>query len=117
MVAQGRAIRELTERLGLAAFGAVVLTAERADRLAEELSRRGGLTREEATQLIEDVTVRWRGEAVSLGERAGAGVSGIFRELGLVTRTDFEELELRVAQLEHRLRLLERQDAPALRAP
>ena len=29
------------------------------------------------------------------------------RELGLVTREEWEELELRVAQLEHRLRLLE----------
>ena len=29
------------------------------------------------------------------------------RELGLVTRDEWDELELRVAQLEHRLRLLE----------
>ncbi len=28
-------------------------------------------------------------------------------ELGLVTRDDIDELELRVAQLEHRLKLLE----------
>jgi BMFP domain-containing protein YqiC len=34
-------------------------------------------------------------------------MSGLFRELGLVTRDELEELELRVAQLEHRLRLLE----------
>jgi BMFP domain-containing protein YqiC len=31
----------------------------------------------------------------------------VFRELGLVTRREVEELELRVAQLEHRLRLVE----------
>ena len=31
----------------------------------------------------------------------------LLRELGLVTRAEHEELELRVAQLEHRLRLLE----------
>jgi len=35
------------------------------------------------------------------------GLAGLFRELGLVTRSEVEELELRVAQLEHRLRLLE----------
>jgi hypothetical protein len=50
---------------------------------------------------------RWRGDAVRVGERAGAGLEGLFQQLGLVTRADFEELELRVAQLEHRLRLLE----------
>jgi polyhydroxyalkanoate synthesis regulator phasin len=112
MAEPARAIRELTERLGLAAFGAVVLTAERADRLADEIARRGAVTREEALQLIDDAAVRWRGEAASIGERAGAGLAGLFRELGLVTRADYEELELRVAQLEHRLRLLERPLGP-----
>ena len=34
--------------------------------------------------------------------------AGVFSELGLVRRDDYDELELRVAQLEHRLRLLER---------
>jgi hypothetical protein len=35
------------------------------------------------------------------------GLAALFRELGLVTRVELEELELRVAQIEHRLRLLE----------
>ena len=40
--------------------------------------------------------------------RAGGGEPrGVSRQLGLVTRDEFEELELRVAQLEHRLRLVE----------
>ena len=34
-------------------------------------------------------------------------MEAIFRELGLVTRDDLEDLELRIAQLEHRIRLLE----------
>ncbi len=45
--------------------------------------------------------------AATRGERAGAGLEGLFQQLGLVTRAELEELELRVAQLEHRLRLLE----------
>jgi BMFP domain-containing protein YqiC len=31
----------------------------------------------------------------------------VLRELGLVTRREWEELELRIAQVEHRVRLLE----------
>jgi hypothetical protein len=31
----------------------------------------------------------------------------MFYELGLITRDDWDELDLRVAQLEHRLRLIE----------
>jgi polyhydroxyalkanoate synthesis regulator phasin len=99
--------RDLLERLALAALGAVVLTAERIDELAGELSDRGGMGRDEARQLLEDARARWRGDATRIGERAGEGLHDVFAKLGLVTRDELDELELRVAQLEHRLRLLE----------
>lgn len=95
------------EKVGLAAVGAVALTAERADVLADELARAGGMRREEARELIEQTAHRWRGEAVRLSERAGAGLEGFFQQFGLVSHSELEELELRVAQLEHRLRLVE----------
>ena len=100
--------RELAEKLVLAGVGAVALTAERADALAEEMAARGSMGREEARSLIEELIGRWRNESVRLGERTGSGLAGLFRELGLVTRGEVEELELRIAQLEHRLRLLEK---------
>jgi polyhydroxyalkanoate synthesis regulator phasin len=75
--------------------------------LADELARTGGIRREEARELIEQTTHRWRGEALRLSERAGAGLEGFFQQLGLVSRSELEDLELRVAQLEHRLRLVE----------
>ncbi len=100
-------LREIAEKLVLAGVGAVALTAERADALAEELSARGGIGREEARAVVEELAGRWRSETVRLGERTGAGLAGVFHELGLVTRDELEEIELRLAQLEHRLRLLE----------
>jgi polyhydroxyalkanoate synthesis regulator phasin len=96
------------EKLFLAALGAVALTAERADELADALAERGGLRRDEARALVRDLSSRWRGDAVRLGERAGVSLQSVFSELGLVLRADYEELELRVAQLEHRLRLVEK---------
>ena len=107
----GTAVRELVERLLLAGVGAVSLTAERAETLAEELAEKGGLRKEDARELIDEATLRWRGEAGRIGERASVALEGLFGELGLVTKEELEELELRVAQLEHRLRLLE--DGPA----
>jgi polyhydroxyalkanoate synthesis regulator phasin len=101
------AVRDLLERIALAAVGAVALTKERADALADELADRGVVRRDEARTLIDDVSARWRGDATRLGERAGATLDGLFREVGLVTKDEVEELELRIAQLEHRLRLLE----------
>ena len=96
------------EKLFLAALGAVALTAERADELADALAEKGGLRRDEARALVSDLGNRWRGDAVRLGERAGDSLQTVFAELGLVSKADYEALELRVAQLEHRLRLLEK---------
>jgi polyhydroxyalkanoate synthesis regulator phasin len=102
-----RSVLEGLERIALAGVGAVALTAERIDQLADALADRGGLKREEARATISDLTTRWRGDSVRWSERAGAGLGGLFHELGLVTREEWDELELRVAQIEHRLRLLE----------
>lgn len=58
----------------------------------------------------DDLTSRWRGDALRVGEGSRRRVQDIARELGLVTREEWDELELRVAQLEHRLALLEKSD-------
>ena len=53
-------------------------------------------------------SARWRGEACAVGERGGRRARGLSSaSSGSSTRDELEELELRVAQLEHRLRLLE----------
>ena len=57
--------------------------------------------------LLEELTGRWRGDAMRVSEGSRQRLRDLFRELGLITRDDWDELELRVAQLEHRLRLLE----------
>jgi polyhydroxyalkanoate synthesis regulator phasin len=107
---------EPVRRLALALVGAVALTAERADELADSLAARGGMSRDEVRAWIDEATTRWRGDAVRVGEKAGATLHGALRELGLVTREEWDDLELRVAQLEHRLRLVETPPA-RLRVP
>jgi polyhydroxyalkanoate synthesis regulator phasin len=109
-----RSLLDALERLALAGVGAVSLTAERIDQLADALASKGGMRREEARATISDLTTRWRGDSVRWSERAGSSLAGLFRELGLVTREEWDELELRVAQLEHRLRLVEG-DSPGSR--
>jgi len=101
------ASREALQRAALAAVGAIALTAERIEELAGDLSEQGGMRRDEARNLLEDAVTRWRGDATRLGERAGESLASVARQVGLVTRDELDELELRVAQLEHRLRLVE----------
>jgi polyhydroxyalkanoate synthesis regulator phasin len=62
---------------------------------------------DEVRSLAEDATSRWRGDAVRVGESTRRRIQDLARELGLVTRDEWDELELRVAQLEHRLKLVE----------
>ena len=104
-------LRGLARKAMLAAIGAVALTGERADEIADALAERGAARRDEARDALGDVAARWRGDAARVGERAGVGLGDFFRELGLVTRSELEDVELRVAQLEHRVRLLEHDTA------
>ena len=76
----------------------------------ERLSAILGPRLDELRSLADDFTSRWRGDAVRVGESSRRRIQDIARELGLVTREEWDELELRVAQLEHRLRLLENGD-------
>ena len=58
-------------------------------------------------ELLLEVPARVRGSRTRLSEQAIRVLRTLVDELNLVTRDDLDELELRVAQLEHRLRLLE----------
>ena len=60
-------------------------------------------------ELLAELPARVRGSRAKLSEQALGAVRALVDELNLVTRDEVDELELRVAQLEHRLRLLEQQ--------
>ena len=58
-------------------------------------------------ELVAELPARVRGSRERFSEGALAALRSLVNELDLVTRDELDELELRVAQLEHRLRLLE----------
>jgi polyhydroxyalkanoate synthesis regulator phasin len=62
---------------------------------------------EAVSELLGELPARMRGGRTRLAEQATAVLRTVVEELKLVTRDDLDELELRVAQLEHRLRLIE----------
>lgn len=96
------------ETMTLAGLGALALAAERADDLADELARRLGVERDEVRAAMADVVESWRREAGRIAEGTESRTSRLAAELGVASREAVDELELRVAQLEHRLKLLER---------
>ena len=58
-------------------------------------------------ELLAELPARVRGSREKATEQTVGALRNFVRELGLATREEMDELELRVAQLEHRLRLVE----------
>jgi BMFP domain-containing protein YqiC len=58
-------------------------------------------------ELVAELPSRVRGSRERLSDGASSLLQAIVDEFDLVTRDELDEVELRVAQLEHRLRLLE----------
>jgi polyhydroxyalkanoate synthesis regulator phasin len=98
------------QTLTLAGFGALALAARRADDLADELASSLGVERDEMRQALADALEGWRREARRLGDSTSDAAWRLAEDLGVATQESLRDLELRVAQLEHRLRLLERGD-------
>ena len=96
------------ETVTLAGIGAIALVAQHADELATEIATRVGVERDEVRSVISDVLDSWRREAARLGESGGSMAAKAASELGAASRDALSDLELRVAQIEHRLKLLER---------
>ncbi len=95
------------EQLLLAGFGWLSLTAEAADDVADDLARRVGIEREAMRNAVRDAVASWRAEAERLGAMPSDASDKALRRLGVVRREEADDLALRVAQLEHRVRLLE----------
>ena len=59
-------------------------------------------------QLLEELSAQMRASVGKIGDLPQETGDRIARELGLVTREELAAIELRLAQVEHRLKLLER---------
>jgi polyhydroxyalkanoate synthesis regulator phasin len=67
----------------------------------------GRVLLEAVEELLAELPGRVRGSRDRFSGQALSALRTLIDELDLVTRDELETLELRVAQLEHRLRLLE----------
>ncbi|MFN0153096.1 MAG: hypothetical protein ACKVUT_01795 [Gaiella sp.] len=95
----------------LAGVGWASMGVEAAERLADDLAGRLGIDRGQVRSAVTDTLASWRHESEKLGGRRGELGEQALNRLGLVRREELEDLQLRVAQLEHRLRLVERDTA------
>lgn len=102
-----QSFRDLIERTFLAGMGAAALTKDRVQELVEEFVRRGQLNSDEGREVVDRLVSRSREEARSLLKKADSSLQGAYRDLGLTSKNQLEDLEFRLRQLEHRVQLLE----------
>jgi polyhydroxyalkanoate synthesis regulator phasin len=103
----GQSIRDLVERTLLVGMGAAAFTKDRLQEVVEEFVRRGQISGEEGRDMMDRLLNRSRDEARSALKRADSSLQGAYRDMGLITRRELEDMEFRVRQLEHRVQLLE----------
>ena len=118
---RGRHLREMLDELGptFVKFGQLLSTRPDVvppDIVAELQKLQDAVTpfpyedveRDEVRAVIADLLDSWRREATRLGESGGTFAARAASELGAASRESVGDLALRVAQLEHRVKLLER---------
>jgi len=103
----GQSIRDLIERTFVLGIGAAALTKDRVQEVVEEFVHRGQLSSEEGKDMVDRLLVRSKDEARSVLKRADSSLQGAYRDMGLVTKREWEDIDFRIRQLEHRVHLLE----------
>ncbi|MFA6000801.1 MAG: hypothetical protein WC828_01645 [Thermoleophilia bacterium] len=97
----------LLEQSILMTLGAAAITKEVAESVVGELVKRGQMTSDEGRQAVDEVIDKTKGEARSLRSRFDETLQKNLQDLGLAPKQQLEDLQLKVAQLEHRISLLE----------
>jgi len=102
--------RDGAEQLILLSIGVAHLTRERAEAAVGELVRKGQMGADEGKQAVDDLMGRVRGDGAAgagMMGRLEGGVQVALRELGVLTHSDIDDMQVRLAELEHRVKLLE----------
>lgn len=107
----------LFERSFLTALGAAALASETIEALAREFVRSGNGAAGEARASGDELAGRIIDEARQLKSRLDDITERAFREAGFTSNQRFDDLELKLAQLEHRLSLLEKAAREEAAAP
>jgi polyhydroxyalkanoate synthesis regulator phasin len=108
---------ETLERLILLQIGAAAATREKIEEIVNRLIEQGRIEREEGRAVVEDIMSRARERSGGARSLIDASVQQGLRGAGVPNREAYEDLLFRVEQLEHRVRLLEGQPAPAAEPP
>lgn len=88
-------------------LGLVVTTKEQAEKIVDELVKRGELKQEESKEFIEEILEKGKGTKIELEQIINKKTTELLGELNVATKKDIERLEKRIVRLENQQNKLE----------
>lgn len=82
-------------------LGLVVTTKEQAEKMVDELVKKGELSREESKEFVEEVFQKGKETQKELDQMINQKMKELLGELNLATKEDIQRLEQRIVQLEN----------------
>lgn len=99
--------RGLIEQAFLLGVGAAALTKDKVQSVIDDFVARGRLSDEDGRTMVAKLAERGREEVRTATSGLDRLLRGAYRDLGLGTKNDLEDIDFRLRQIEHRLYLLE----------
>jgi polyhydroxyalkanoate synthesis regulator phasin len=93
-------ISELMEKVLLLGVGAASLTRDKVEELANELVKRGQLTKEEGEEFIKEAAGSAKESGANIKEMASETYQDTLRAMGVATREHVDKLDYRLTVLE-----------------
>lgn len=94
--------RELFDRMVELGLGAALLTKESATKLVDELVKKGHISREESKKLVSEMLDKGRGQKQKMDDFVVDAVERALAKADIARRSQIEELERRLEELEKR---------------
>jgi len=92
-------MKELLRKAFTLGWGAMVLTRETAEKLVDELVKKGEVGQEEARDLVNDLLKRGKKEREEVKEFVRQEMERVLGEFNLPTRNDLSRLEEKIDRL------------------
>jgi polyhydroxyalkanoate synthesis regulator phasin len=109
-------IRDAVEQAILLSVGAAALTRDRIEGIVGELVAQGRVSAEDGRELVERLIARvvdpQRPSPSGLMGHVEDTLRGALSDAGVVTRAEVDDLRVHLAELDHRLRIVEGGGAP-----
>lgn len=101
-------MKDLVEKGLVTTLGSWLLIHEVADDFIREMIAKGKAEASDKRRMLEELSVRVDEEKEEIRKRIGQMLSQVMNEAGAVTPGDLEKVEKRLADLERRLKVLEK---------